>query len=223
MNILKIKKTKSTNDYVLKFVKKRTDTVVVSETQTKGRGTKGRSFFSQKGGLYLSYLKFYENLDVSDAFSIIRDVSVAVVKTLLAFGVKAKIKWPNDILCDGKKICGILTENSIERDKIVYSIIGIGLNVNNELQKELEEIATTMKNLVGKQNLDSVLSTLIMNLATSSTFEEYRSLSCVIGKKVAVFQGEKVFDAVVKDILKDGRIQLESGETLSSAEIKIKI
>lgn len=223
MKILRIKSAPSTNDYVLRFVKSGEDTVVVSNLQTSGRGTKGRSFSSPEGGIYLSRLKFYDDLYARDAFSIIRDASVAVVKTLLAFNVKAKIKWPNDILVDGKKICGMLTENKLDGEKVTYSVIGIGLNVNNEIPPELKDIAVSMRELVGEQNLESVLMTLLFNLSVKSEIGQYVGYSCVLGKEVTVTENEKTYTAVVKEILDDGRIEFDDGRTVSSAEIKLRI
>ena len=101
-----------TNEYIKKYIKKRADAIVYADFQTAGKGTKGRSFISDNGGLYLSKLTFYNDLLASNSWSIMTDTAMAVVKTLLAFGVDAKIKWPNDIIANGKKICGILTQNA---------------------------------------------------------------------------------------------------------------
>ena len=104
MIIEHLKKTDSTNEYIKKYLKKRQDALVRADFQTAGKGTKGRSFISEKGGLYVSKLTFYKNLMVKDAWSIMVDNAMAVVKTLIAFGVEPKIKWPNDIIVNDKKI-----------------------------------------------------------------------------------------------------------------------
>ncbi len=223
MKIIRLEKTTSTNDYIKKFVKKGQDTLVIAKYQTKGRGTKGRSFSSDVGGIYLTRLKFYDNLSASDAFSIVCDVSMAVIKTLLAFGLKPKIKWPNDILVDGKKICGILTENKIDNGLISYSVVGIGLNVSNMLDGEIKPIATTMAEILGNVDFEAVLMTLLFNLSAKSNMAEYARYSCVLGKDVTILEGDNEYQDRVEEILPDGRIKLANGKILSSAEIKLKV
>ncbi|MBQ2718053.1 MAG: biotin--[Clostridia bacterium] len=223
MKIIRLEKTTSTNDYIKKFIKKGQDTLVLAKYQTEGRGTKGRSFSSDVGGIYLTRLKFYENLSASDAFSIVIDVSMAVVKTLLAFGLKPKIKWPNDILVGDKKICGILTENKIDNGQISYSIVGIGLNVTNKLDDELQSIATTMTEILGKVDFEAVLMTLLFNLSGKSNMAEYARYSCVLGKDVTILEGGTEYKDRVEEVLPDGRIKLANGKILSSAEIKLKV
>ncbi len=223
MKIIRLEKTTSTNDYIKKFIKKGQDTLVLAKYQTEGRGTKGRSFSSDVGGIYLTRLKFYKNLSASDAFSIVCDVSMAVVKTLLAFGLKPKIKWPNDILVGDKKICGILTENKIDNGLISYSIVGIGLNVTNKLDDELKPIATTMAENLEKVDFEEVLMTLLFNLSGKSNMAEYARYSCVLGKDVTILEGGAEYQDRVEEILPDGRIKLANGKILSSAEIKLKV
>lgn len=223
MKIVRLEKTTSTNDYIKKYIKKGQDTLVLAKYQTEGRGTKGRSFSSDVGGIYLTRLKFYENLSASDAFSIVIDVSMAVVKTLLAFGLKPKIKWPNDILVGDKKICGILTENKIDNGLISYSIVGVGLNVTNKLDDELLSIATTMVENLEKVDFEAVLMTLLFNLSGKSNMAEYARYSCVLGKDVTILEGGAEYKDKVEEILPDGRIKLANGKILSSAEIKLKV
>lgn len=223
MKIVRLNQTTSTNDFVKKYIKCKKDTLVIALSQSQGRGTKGRVFSSSKGGIYLSRLKFYQNLPASEGFSIVRDVSLAVIKTLLAFNIKAQIKWPNDILVGDKKICGILTENVVENGFITQSIVGVGLNVENQLDSQLKNIAVTMAELNEKVDFESVLMTLIFNLSSVSTFDDYKRFSCVLGKKVTIIEGQTEYGDTVDDILDDGRIKLSSGKILSSAEIKLKL
>ncbi len=225
MKIISLDKTTSTNDEVKKYVDGGESVAVSATVQTGGRGTKGRTFISQEGGLYVSFLKFYDNLLSKDAHRIVEQTAVAVVKTLMAFGVDAKIKWVNDIYVNGKKICGILTENVFEGEFIKYSVIGIGININNDIAEEIKDIATSTKQVLGK-NLDikAVLMTLIFNLEQKQEDGLYARYSCVLDKKIKVVKpnGEEYF-AVAKEILADGRLLLDTGEKLSAAEIKINI
>ena len=225
MKIIVLDKVDSTNDYIKRFVKDGEPVAVAAKSQTKGRGTKGRSFVSDKGGLYVSVLKFYYGLTADKAFSIISDTAVAVVKTLSAFGISAQIKWPNDIYVGGKKICGILTESTLSGPLVSYSITGIGININNDIPSELEEIAITAKQVLNKElNIDAVLFTLLYNLEQKQEEGLYARYSCVLGKTITVIKPDgSEYRAVAEDILPDGRLKLVGGEVLTAAEIKIKI
>jgi len=225
MNIIILDKVDSTNDYIKKYIDGGENVAVAAKTQEKGRGTKGRSFISDKGGLYVSVLRFYYNLPAEKAFSIISDTAVAVVKTLSAFGVKAMIKWPNDIYVDGKKICGILTESTLDGAFVRYSVAGVGININNALAPEIRDIAVSAKEITGKElNVDAVLFTLLYNLEQPQEAGLYARYSCVLGKTITVVKPDgKEYPAVATDILEDGRLKLDSGEVLTSAEIKIKL
>lgn len=224
MIIEKLQSVDSTNKYIEKYVKGRENAVVCAETQTGGMGTKGRSFSSEKGGLYVSRLTFYSDLAATDCYKINVNAAMAVVKTLLAYGIKPAIKWPNDVFANGKKICGILIKNGISGNKIDYSIVGTGLNVNNVLPPELSGIATSMKEIAGKEfDLDGVFLTFNLNASTNSSIDEYKKFSAVIGKEITVTRGENVYKAFCEDILPDGRLLLGSGELLSSAEVDLKI
>lgn len=224
MIIEKLQSVDSTNKYIEKYIKGRENAVVCAETQTGGMGTKGRSFSSEKGGLYVSRLTFYNDLAANNFYKINVNAAMAVVKTLLAYGIKPAIKWPNDILVGGKKICGILIKNVVSGNKIDYSVIGTGLNVNNELPPELNGIAVSMKEIAGKEfDLNGVFLTFNLNASTDSSIEEYKKFSAVIGREITVTRGEKVYKAFCEDVLPDGRLLLKGGELLSSAEVDLKI
>lgn len=224
MIIEKLEVVDSTNKYIEKFIKGGEDVVVIAKKQTCGMGTKGRSFSSNEGGLYFSRLSFYKDFAAKDCYLITVNAAVAVVKTLLAFGLRAQIKWPNDILIGGKKICGILIKNALKGDKIAHSVIGIGVNANNELPTELLNIATTMKNELGKNiDLDALFLTLDLNLSMRANIDEYKAFSAVLGKKITVIRGENSLVHTAVDILPDGRLLLDNGELLSSAELDLKI
>lgn len=219
-----LKTVDSTNLYAQKFVKKRRDAIVRAEVQTKGAGTKGRSFISEKGGIYLTKVKFYDLLPASNAFCIMINSAMAVVNTLSAYGINAGIKWPNDIIVNGKKICGILIKNCFCGDLVDYSVVGIGLNVNNEIADEISQIATSMSKVLGKQiDEEGVFFTLMHNLNQTFSFDEYKKASLLIGKKVEIVRGENRFFDTVKDVLPDGRLSLGGGELLSAGEIDLKI
>lgn len=130
----------STNDYaaaLLKSTKVSSGTSIVTKQQQKGRGQRSNMWTSQSGKNLTFSTIFFSALAVRQSFYLNIAVSLAVRKALEDLKIVAKIKWPNDILVGGKKICGILIENQISGDKINSSILGVGLNVN---QKTFEDL-----------------------------------------------------------------------------------
>ena len=215
MTVELLKRVDSTNNYVQKYIKRRQNAIICAEEQTAGAGTKGRSFISSVGGIYMTKLKFYEFLVNS---------AMAVVATLAAFDITAGIKWPNDVIVNGKKICGILIKNALQGDLVDYSVIGIGLNVNNEISSEIRDIATSVSLVLGKEvDKESVFFTLMQNLEQEYDISQYKKYSLLLGKKVTILRGENTFEAQVLDVLEDGRLLLTNGEALSAGEIDLKI
>lgn len=123
-------------------------TILVAEEQTLGRGRLGRQWISPKyKGIWMSIILTPEILP-SDAHKISIIAAAAIHISLSSLGISALIKWPNDILINNKKVCGILTEMSAELNKINYLVVGIGINVNadeDDFPVELKKIATSIK------------------------------------------------------------------------------
>jgi len=224
MTVELLKRVDSTNNHVQKYIKRRQNAIICAEEQTAGAGTKGRSFISSVGGIYMTKLKFYEFLPCEKAFTVMVNSAMAVVATLAAFGITAGIKWPNDVIVNGKKICGILIKNALQGDLVDYSVIGIGLNVNNEISSEIRDIATSVSLVLGKEvDKKSVFFTLMQNLEQEYDISQYKKYSLLLGKKVTILRGENTFEAQVLDVLEDGRLLLTNGEALSAGEIDLKI
>ncbi|MBO6263889.1 MAG: biotin--[acetyl-CoA-carboxylase] ligase [Clostridia bacterium] len=224
MKIIKFEKIDSTNNYLKGLKKPKEDVVAIADEQTGGRGSKGRSFSSLRGGVYLSALKL-NPCKAADSFTIMENAALAVCRTLSAFGIEGGIKWPNDVFVNGKKICGILIENVFGGDMVTRSVTGIGLNVNNPLPAELKEIATTMKEVAGKEfSVQTVRATLVYNLFLTPSAEEYKRRSLVLGKEIKIIKpdGTEYF-GVAEDVLPNGNLLLKGGEVLSSAEVSIVI
>ena len=223
MKIIELEVTESTNDEVKKYWDLGEDIAVFARRQTGGRGTKGRSFASPEGGIYISFIKHYRGLKAEKAYEVTEDISLSVALTLRAFGVKAEIKWPNDVYVGKKKICGMLTQNEIKDGYVEKTLCGVGINVNNDLPIELDGIATSLKKELGREvDLKSVLFTLVYNLEKFQNVELYPSFSCVVGERVKVFEPQKeTYEEKVDEILPDGRLKLANGKILSVAEIKL--
>lgn len=229
MIIYKLKKVKSTQDYAKRLIKKhgprREDFVVIAQCQTGGKGTKGRSFSSKPGGAYLTAVTFHTAKGGDKCFEVNKSAAMAVIKSLLAFDVKGGIKWPNDVFVNGKKICGMLIENTFIGQYMDYSMVGVGVNVNNDLPDELKDIAISLKDVLGREiSLSSFVATLIYNLQNPEDLGLYADYSIILGKNITVTRPDgEVFSACAKEILPDGRLLLDSGEVLTAAEISVRL
>lgn len=175
-------------------------TAVISDEQTEGTGRLKRKWHSpSNGGIWLSMI-MRPDIPPYHAPQLTLLTAVAAVQTLNKFGVNAGIKWPNDVLVEGRKIAGILTELHAESDKIHHVIIGIGMNINQPLESfpdELKEIATSVL-IEKKQRVDrsEFLQSFFKNfediylLYLEKGFEPikqlWEKLTITIGKKVTV-------------------------------------
>ena len=151
---LKFEIVKSTNDIAHKLIKKKKirPTIIVSEKQTKGRGTMGKKWISKKGNLFLTI--FFDMSKKNVDFEEFAVLNAYLLKSILVkkFSNKIKIKWPNDLLFEGKKICGILQETVIYAEK-KFLIIGIGINTNLK-PKNSSFLSTSLKHIT-KKNIDN--------------------------------------------------------------------
>jgi len=174
MNIIKLDATPSTNDYLKALLSRQiveNFTVVCAENQTDGRGQMGAKWNSELGkNLTFSVLVKDLLLEVSSIFHLNIVVAVSIAEALQLLKIpNLAIKWPNDILADSKKISGILIENSIKNDGEIFSIVGIGLNVNQSVFENLPK-AGSLFSVTGKvfdkeMVLHLILKKLQQNLA----------------------------------------------------------
>jgi biotin-[acetyl-CoA-carboxylase] ligase BirA-like protein len=157
----------STNDMAkeLALIGAKEGTVVVAEMQTSGRGRLGREWISPAGGLWFSLILRPE-VSAEDASKLTLMVAVAVANTLeKLYHLKAEVKWPNDVLIDGKKVCGILTEASTKGRCLSFVVIGFGVNTNflvGELPSSLHESTTTLRMELNREvNREALLRSLL--------------------------------------------------------------
>ncbi|MCM8815292.1 MAG: biotin--[acetyl-CoA-carboxylase] ligase [Candidatus Omnitrophica bacterium] len=151
------KKTTSTMDVARQLCQSEFEPVVVAETQTKGRGRHGREWVSDRGGLWVSVV--WKDVSKNLLNHLFLVVSVSIIQTLNEFKISAKIKLPNDIYVRDNKIAGVLIENLNG-----CVIIGIGINVNNQISEKMDD-ATSCKEILGYSlDLEKVLEHLLRNL-----------------------------------------------------------
>ncbi|WP_372755571.1 biotin--[acetyl-CoA-carboxylase] ligase [Mariniflexile sp.] len=169
MHIIKLNATDSTNSYLRQLcndVLVADYTAVIANKQTQGRGQMGTVWDSQESkSLTFSVYKDISVFDLENPFHISIVTSLAIIKTLKGLSInKLSIKWPNDILSENKKICGILIENVIKQGKFANSIIGIGLNVNQLAFDNLPQ-ASSLRIVSGRvYDLDEVAHAVVKNL-----------------------------------------------------------
>lgn len=225
MKIIELDEVDSTNEYC-KRLQSDEDVTVIAKRQTAGRGTKGRSFVSESGGLFLSVMRFYENFPPRNAFSIMVNACVAVCKTLEAFSVKPNIRWANDVLVAGKKISGTLIENSLKTGGL-RSIVGVGINVNNPITEELKDTATNLSLHSRKKiTVEEVKIALIENFKKNYTISDYKSYINFFNSEITLITrfGERIATAL--DVENDGRLKVREADGainyISAAEVSLK-
>lgn len=183
--------------------------IVRALEQTKGRGRHGNSWISQAGNLYFSVLlkKEYSRYDL---FQVIMKTSVTIITLLESYNIQSKIKYPNDILVDNKKISGILLE-SVGYNDLDFVVIGVGINVNQTEFSGLINPATSLRlNTGNKYDVDLILQKFIDIYNSLSEqdliYKKYLEYSEVIGKKIAYKEKEYT----ISNIDKRGNIVLEN-------------
>ncbi len=203
-------------------------TLIIAEEQTGGRGRLGRGWFSPLGGLWFSLI-LRPQISPSEVSKVTLLAGAAGAETIQeATGLEPKIKWPNDILIDGKKLAGILTEMETEADRVHFVILGMGINANIDranFPPDLRKTAVSLSEALGK-NVDrgGILRTLLKKLesgyaqlksgAFSSVLNSWRKRSDTLGSGVRIETVGEVIEGKAVDISDQGALvlELDSGE-----------
>lgn len=201
-------------------------TAIFSEGQAKGRGRLGREWSSPKGkGTYLSLI-LRPKISPTHASKITLMSAIAVATAIRKItDLPALIKWPNDILVNGHKVCGILTEMSAEVNTVKYVVIGIGINVNTD-KEHLPKGAASLRSELGEAVSRVELTKELLremehqyHLFKEKGFEhiitEWRNLSYMLGERVRVLCQDKKIEGYAVDLDLNGAlvIRLDSGFT----------
>lgn len=153
-NIIHLNESSSTNESAKDLSSSNVDgTLIISNIQTNGKGRLGRVWTSPNGGIWMSLILKPE-IEPQDAHKITQIAAAALVITLENLPVNAKIKWPNDLYINGKKVAGILTEMKCDMDRIHHLIVGIGINANinkEDFNVEVKDIATSLSQELNKE------------------------------------------------------------------------
>ncbi|MEG0545838.1 MAG: biotin--[acetyl-CoA-carboxylase] ligase [Oscillospiraceae bacterium] len=235
-----LSETTSTNDVAKRLCNenKGVGTMVIADSQTEGRGRLSRSFCSPKGiGAYISII--YEVTGSEKSFDLLSSLAGLAVRDSLynMFGLDCKIKWPNDIILNDKKLCGILCEIINVNNRPKYVSVGIGLNIESfefpdELQYTAISIADVYKGEIDHNelcieivnNLDRYVlrSKALLNEENFEIINNLKKYSSVLDKMVRVVKPDEEFDARVLDLDKNGGLIIKTSTettTLTSGEI----
>jgi len=240
-NIIYFEKIDSTNLYAKTIGETCDDgTVITCENQEVGRGRLGKQWKSQAGSICMSVI-LKPHIDIGKVSKITQVCAAAISLSLDELKVDAKIKWPNDLMINNKKICGILTEMNSDKNKVNYVVVGIGLNANNKYENfpfEIKNIATSILNETGIYIKRNVIAAKILN-NFEYLYDEFvkndnykRSLdicknkSNVIGKNINLIKNNQITVAKAIDLGEDGDliVQYSDGEidSIISGEISVR-
>jgi BirA family biotin operon repressor/biotin-[acetyl-CoA-carboxylase] ligase len=202
-------------------------TVVIAEEQTRGRGRLGRSWSSPKHqGIWMSIV-LKPDISPARAAAITQVGAASVWKALSEMGIETLIKWPNDILAGGRKVCGILAEMSAEMNKVNYIIAGIGINVNTHPEEFPEELRGTAASLFTESmhevsrkdlaaavlnNFESLYREFIQTGNIDSSIEICKSHSATLGRDIRALSGESEIRGRAVDITPDGELMVMDEE-----------
>ena len=228
--ILRLDDTDSTNDELTRRTNENSDleagTVIVARNQTNGKGLGDNSWISQAGeNLTLSVLLRPDFLGANEQFALNMAVSLAVFEVMSSFfpELGVKIKWPNDIYIDKKKIAGILINHSISGPKIIHSIVGIGVNVNQSSFPVNLPNPVSMAQLSGNTYpLEEVLSKILKHLDgyysilerghSTDLREAYKYALLGLYKWLKFKKGQEILSAKITGISELGLLMLETQE-----------
>lgn len=213
-NFVYVPEADSTNTLLMKSPQLN-GTVALAEQQTAGRGKQGAVWSSPVGGLWFSFIL---RKKIRKPYPMVALVSVAITDVLIKNGIKASIKWPNDILIDGKKACGILIENDYSGSKLVT---GIGMNVNNEIPAELKDRAVSVSAAIGqKADRISLLIALVRRIdhylslgaaAKKNTVSAWvKRMEPIDGREIKLEEKGRLKTYTVIKTLKNGSIRVRS-------------
>lgn len=215
-------------------------TLVVADKQESGKGRRGRSWVSPSGtGIFMT-LMIKPNINPNNASMLTLVAALAVAKAITSVtGEEALIKWPNDIVVNGKKVCGILTEMNAQFDYINHIVVGIGINVHNEsFPEEISQMASSLMIEAGGKRFhraqiiaetmsyfEQYYDTFLKTQDLSALVREYDELLVNRNKSVRVLDPKEPFDGKAMGITPKGELIVDTWESrklVSSGEVSVR-
>lgn len=215
-------------------------TLVVADKQESGKGRRGRSWVSPSGtGIFMT-LMIKPDINPNNASMLTLVAALAVAKAITSVtGEEALIKWPNDIVINGKKVCGILTEMNAQFDYINHIVVGIGINVHNEsFPEEISQMASSLMIEAGGKRFhraqiiaetmsyfEQYYDTFLKTQDLSALVREYDELLVNRNKSVRVLDPKEPFDGKAMGITPKGELIVDTWESrklVSSGEVSVR-
>lgn len=215
-------------------------TLVVADKQESGKGRRGRSWVSPSGtGIFMT-LMIKPDINPNNASMLTLVAALAVAKAITSVtGEEAMIKWPNDIVVNGKKVCGILTEMNAQFDYINHIVVGIGINVHNEsFPEEISQMASSLMIEAGGKRFhraqiiaetmsyfEQYYDTFLKTQDLSALVREYDELLVNRNKSVRVLDPKEPFDGKAMGITPKGELIVDTWESrklVSSGEVSVR-
>ena len=242
--IIFLESVDSTNSYAKKMGEEefQEGTLVIAEEQTAGRGRLGREWISPKGkGIWMTIM-LKPDIKPEQAAQITLIAAFAVVLGIKNIcNIDAMIKWPNDVVVSGKKLCGILTEMGAEIDRINYLIVGIGINANideMDFANSGLDIATSLK-IQKDEDIDRkiLISDIIKNFeklyidfiergSIEYIIKDYKKVSATLGKEIRILAKGEEWNGIALDINSHGHlmVKMDDGKIkeISSGEVSVR-
>jgi BirA family biotin operon repressor/biotin-[acetyl-CoA-carboxylase] ligase len=211
-------------------------TVVLAEEQTKGRGRFDRAWVSPAGqNLYLTIV-MRPALKRLRSLSIVSPLAVALAVEART-GLIPRIKWPNDVLINGRKVSGVLIESEVRGDVVDYAIVGVGINVNFDVEQspEIAAIATSVKCELSREiSREELLATVLNQFEQlyqdapegDAVLKEWRTRLDTLGREVRVTFRDQVYEGVAEDVDQDGNLILAQPDgtlrTIEAGEVTLR-
>ncbi len=204
-------------------------TVVICEEMSYGRGRLGRKWVAGRGGLWFTIVLKPKMIKSLQLLTLIAGTSV--VKTLKElYNLDVSVKWPNDVLLSGRKLCGVLIEARLEADRVNYVLVGVGVNVNNELPEELRGTGVTLMEVLGcRVPRVPILKGVVSNLLNlynellrgndDVVISEWKRYNSTIGRKVKVVSFNEVFEGIAVDVGVDGSLIVSTGGSVRRVSV----
>lgn len=192
--------------------------LVIAESMTLGRGRHGRRWVANEGGLWFTLV--LEPPKLTDMQLLSLGVGSSVARSLRdLYGFNPQVKWPNDVMVDGRKISGILIEG--EKHLKTYILVGVGINVNNEITEDLKETAVNVKELAGHavpripllvtvlRNIEDTYSKILSG-EVNEVLNQWRQFTGTLGRRVKVLTKSEIIEGTAFDVLNDGALVIEN-------------
>jgi len=224
-SIIFSREVNSTNEWAKKLAtyKAQEGTVVIAETQTRGRGRLDREWISPAGGLWFSIV-LRPKLRPTEAVKLTFVAGLAVAEVLSeTFDLKVETKWPNDVLVKGRKVCGILTEMNTTGDNVNFVVVGVGVNANFDVEKvfseNLKKVATSLENELGQNvRLEELFKRLLEKVENLYEFliregfnpilKRWKNYAGFLGHKVEVTSSTEKMSGLALDVDLEGALVL---------------